>query len=303
MLGRTLPSGSDAISFHNTLFRVSELCWIKAVRLTPLEWGIKIASLVLAVVWVFAMKSAKGTAWNVEFLLALFPLVLAWNTAGSLRIGCSGDFEESYEERRGARSELFRGWIEALQRKEPDWLHLQSPHYDVLLNPHRLAWIRPCFQWHLYPLVVIGTFLVYLYLLGLNLPLNEVPVVDDFRILLFEEGAKSRIRLLSYLVVTVSALAFIASIKRSVEICGTGGVQDTFAVSAADQGRLVDAVLGKTAAPARPQPSPSGKANAKSNTSLEVKVSKPEPPSAEPSQAAAPTPEAAPPADRSTPPS
>lgn len=245
MLGRTLPSGSDAISFHNTLFRVSELCWIKAVRLSPLEIGVRIAALVLAIVWVFVMKSAKGTYFNIEFLLGLLPLVLAWSTSGSLRIGCSGDFEESYEERRGARGALFRGWIDTLRAKEPDWVHLQGPSYDVLLNPQRIAWIRPCYQWQVFPLIVIASFVGYLNLLKLHLP-KDMPVIDDFQILIFESGAGS-VRTLSYLIIVVAVLAFILSIKRSMEICGTGGVQDTFPMSSEDQSRLVDMIVGKMA--------------------------------------------------------
>lgn len=244
MLGKTLPSGSDAISFHNTLFRVSELCWIKAVRLSPLELGVRVAALVLGIAWIFAMKSAKGTFYNVEFLLGIFPIVLAWTTSGSLRLGCSGDFEESYEERRGTRGELFLGWIQTLRSKEPEWLHLQGGHYDILLNPGRIAWIRPCVSWQFYPLVVVGVFAGYLYLLGLHLDLRNTPVIEEFQILIFE-GSAGTVRFLSYLTILVALVALGASVKRSVEICGTGGVQDTFPISSQDQQRLVAVVIGQ----------------------------------------------------------
>lgn len=259
MLGRTLPSGSDAISFHNTLFRVSELCWIKAVRLSVPELVVRIGALVLAVAWVLVMKSAKGTPYNVEFLLALFPLVLAWSTSGSLRIGCSGDFEESYEERRGTRGDLFRGWIDTLRGKEPNWMHLQGPSYDILLNPDRIAWIRPCWQWQLYPLVVVAAFAGYLYLLGLNLAIGSYPVIDDYQILIFE-GSTGTVRLLSYLNIALGAVAFVLSFKRSVEICGTGGVQDTFPMTADDLNRLVDFVVGRTAPRSKAVPAAKGQA-------------------------------------------
>lgn len=262
MLGRTLPSGSDAISFHNTLFRVSELCWIKAVRLSPAEVAIRIISVLLAIGWVVTMADAKDTYANVEFLLGVLPLVLAWNTAGSLRIGCTGDFEESYEERRGMRGALFRGWIDALRAKEPGWLHLHGSSYDLLLNPSRIAWIRPCWQWQLFPLIVLASFIGYLYLLKFNLP-KDMPVVADFRILIFEQGS-GNVRLLSYLIIVVAVAAFLLSIKRSMEICGTGGVQDTFPMSLEDQNRLVDLIVGKTA-PARPK-------EAKQAQTMEVKV-------------------------------
>lgn len=268
MLGKTLPSGSDAISFHNTLFRVSELCWIKAVRLSPLELGVRIAAGLLAVAWVFAMKAAKGTYYNVEFLLGLFPLVLAWVTSPSLRIGCSGDFEESYEERRGTRSGVFVGWIETLRSKEPNWFHLQGGSYDVLLNLARVAWVRPCVQWQSYPLVVVAVFVGYLYLLGLSLDLGNTPVIEDFQILIFE-GSSGTVRFLSYLVILVALLAFGASLKRSVEVCGTGGVQDTFPISPQDQGRLFALLSGQTA----PEPVKS-EPRAGKVTTVEVPVAK-----------------------------
>ncbi len=273
MLGKTLPSGSDAISFHNTLFRVSELCWIKAVRLSPLELGIKIASFVLAVIWIFVMKSAKGTFYNVEFLLAIFPLVLAWTTAGSLRLGCSGDFEESYDQRRGSSGDLFRGWISTLHSKEPGWLHLKSSTYEALLNPGRIAWIRPCYQWQFYPLIVVAIFVGYLYLLGLNLDLGSTPVIEDFQILIFE-GSAGTVRFLSYLTIILALLALGASVKRSVEICGTGGVQDTFPVTPEDQQRLLAAMVGQTvSASASVVRTPSPKAQ-----TMEIKVAPAEAP-------------------------
>lgn len=272
MLGKTLPSGSDAISFHNTLFRVSELCWIKAVRLSPLELGIKIASLAIAIIWIFAMKSAKGTFYNVEFLLAIFPLVLAWTTAGSLRLGCSGDFEESYDQRRGNSGELFRGWIQTLRSKEPGWLHLQSSTYEALLNPSRIAWIRPCYQWQFYPLVVVGVFVGYLYLLGLNLDLGSTPVIEDFQILIFE-GSAGTVRFLSYLTIILALLALGVSVKRSVEICGTGGVQDTFPVTPEDQQRLLSAMVGNTVSSSVTSRAPNPRAQ-----TMEIKVAPAEAP-------------------------
>ncbi len=288
MLGRSLPSGSDAISFHNTLFRVSELCWIKAVKLSPVELAVKIAALVLAVIWVFAMKAAKGTYYNIEFLLGLFPLALAWSTSGSLRIGCTGDFEESYEERRGFRGDLFRGWIDALRAKRPEWLHLSSDNHDILLNPDRIAWVRPCYQWQVFPLVVAIAYAGYLYLLGLNLQLKDMPVIDDFQILIFE-GSTGTVNLLSYLTILTALVAFGLSIKRSMEICGTGGVQDIFPMSAEEQGRLVDLIAGKTTAASSARPV---KAAAQS---MEVKIA----PSAAP--ATPPTPAASTPTSTSTP--
>lgn len=281
MLGRSFPSGSDAISFHNTLFRVSELCWIKAVRLSIPELVVRIAAAISAVAWVFVMKGAKQDFYNLECLLGIFPLVLAWNIAGSLKIGCSGDFEESYEERRGARSNLFRGWIDTLKMKEPDWVHLQGSSYDLLLNPHRIAWIRPCYQWQIFPLIVAAVFTGYYYVLSLNLQIPSLPVIDDFMVLSFR-GSTGTLKFLIFVIISLALVAFGVSIKRSVEICGTGGVQDTFPMTAADQGRLVEMVVGRsvsrvtTAASQKPVGSSSTK-GAKAN-SMEVAIAPSTPP-------------------------
>lgn len=245
MLGRNLPQGSEAISFHNTLFRVSELCWVKAVRLSIPEWIVRGLALVLAVAWVVVMKNAKGSYTNVEFLLAGFPLLLAWSMSGSLKIGCSGDFEEAYDSRRGILASPFMGWIETLRKKEPDWLHLKSGNYDLLLNPNRVAWIRPCVQWSLYPLVVVAAFVGYLFLVDQNVGagFENFPVIEDFQILIFANGVGS-VRTLSYLIMGVALAAFALSVKRSVEICGTGGVQDVFPLTSADQQTVLGILAG-----------------------------------------------------------
>ena len=243
MLGPNLPQGSESIAFHNTLFRISELCWIKAVRLTVPEIVVRVLSLVLAIAWFFAMERAKGSYVNLEFLLAIFPIILAWNTAGSLKIGCSGDFEETYEGRRGMQGSLFRNWIEGIGKREPGWLHLHSSSYDLLLNPHRVAWVRPCFQWKLFPLFVVAVFGAYLFLIGLGLNFESYPVLDEFQILIFDERPGTII-ILSYLMILTALVAFGLSIKRSVEICGTGGVQDVFPLNSQDQKSVLGILAG-----------------------------------------------------------
>lgn len=244
MLGR-LPTGSDAIAFRNTLFRVSELCWIKAIRLSIPEHIVRILAVVLAVTWVTSMEAAKGTYYNVEFLIAGFPLVLAWSMSSSLKIGCSGDFEETYEQRHGMRSSLFRGWIEALKAREPGWVYLKGSSYDLLFNPNRMAWIRPTIQWQLFPLIVTAVYGAYLYVLQTNVEIPVFPVLSDFEVLTFNGGKDTLINL-CYAIIGTSMTGFLLSIKRGVEICGTGGVQDTFPMSGADQRRLLELMAGAT---------------------------------------------------------
>lgn len=248
MLARSLPQGPEAISFQNTLFRVSELCWVKAVRLSVPDMVLKVASLLAALVWVLVMKSAKGSFLNVEFLLAGFPLLMAWPLFGSYKIGCTGDFEEAYDARGGFSSQLFRNWIETLRKREPGWLHLKGSSYDVLFNPNRIAWVRPCFQWSLYPLIVAVSFIGYLFLMGKGINLEGMPVFDDFQVLLFPGGAGS-VRMMCYLVIILALANFGFSFKRSVEVCGAGGVQDVFAVTATDQESILKLLAGGTVAP------------------------------------------------------
>ena len=286
MLAR-LPKGSEAITYQNTLFRISELCWIKAVRLPIPVVVLRVIALALAIGWVVSMQKAKGTYYNVEFLLAVFPLMLAWSTAGSLKIGCSGDFEEAYESRRGIQTSLFRGWIDALRQKEPDWLHLKSSDYDLLLNPHRVAWIRPCFQWRLFPLVVAAIFYGYIKLIGLDFDFGDMPVISDFHILTFNSSGS--IITLSYVVIVVSLLLFGFSIRRSVEVCGTGGVQDVFPLTAEDQAAVLGILAGTAAAPSK---KPAAKPAAATKKQIEVAKdapSKPAPsaPAPKPAPAAA----------------
>jgi hypothetical protein len=244
MLGSSLPQGSEAISYRNTLFRISELCWIKAVRLSIPEIVVRVLALLVGIGWFFSMESAKQTYVNIEFLLAGFPLVLAWTTAGSLKIGCTGDFEETYEGRSGLQSSLFRSWIEGVRKREPDWLHLKSKNYDLLLNPHRVAWVRPCWQWKFYPLFVIAVFVGYLTVIRAQvIDFEKLPILDQFVILVFPGGEGTIINL-SYFIILIALAAFAVSIKRSVEICGTGGVQDVFQLSADDQKAVLGILAG-----------------------------------------------------------
>jgi len=279
MLGRNLPQGSEAITYNNTLFRVSELCWIKALRLSIPEWIVRILALLLGIAWIYFMNKAKGTPWNVEFLLAGFPLILAWSTSGSLKIGCSGDFEEAYEGRRGLLPSVFRGWIDTLRKKEPGWLHLKSSNYDLLLNPHRVAWVRPCFQWKFYPLVVAVMFYLYVKVLEQGYNFESYPGLDDFQVLIFAHGSGTIVNL-SWVIIVTSLVAFALSIKRSVEICGTGGVQDVFPLTAEDQKSVLGILAGSQTstrrtpqkeAKAKREDKPAGK---EKKTSLEVTAHK-----------------------------
>lgn len=243
MLGTSLPNGSEAIPFHNTLFRTSELCWLKAVKLSVPELVVKVVSFLLGLAWVWAMHGSKGGFLNIEFLLAFFPIGLGWTTTRSLKLGCTGDFETSYEGRNGSSFTLFQSWIDTVSKKESSWLSYKSKDYEVLINPEKVAWVRPCFQWKIFPLFVAAVFIAYLKLVAMNLGLDTYPVIEDFRILIFETGLGT-VKFLSYLIILTSLVAFGLSIKRSVEVCGTGGVQDVFPTNASEQSRILNRIVG-----------------------------------------------------------
>ena len=240
MLGSTLPTGTEAITFQNTLFRVSELCWVKAVSLSIPELVVRVLAGVLAVAWAMSMASAKSTGWyNVEWLLACLPLVMVWTVRGSLKVGSTGDFEDSYDDRWGLQTSVFKNWIGTLKKNNPDWFHLTNRSSEVLINPNRVAWVRPCYQFAIYPLIVAGSFMAYLYLIGLEIVVGKYPVIEDFQILAFEGGTGS-LNMVGYAIVAVSLLAFVLSIKKSVEIRAAGGIQDVFAITSAEQARLLN---------------------------------------------------------------
>lgn len=258
MLGSSLPTGTEAITFHNTLFRVSELCWVKAVRLSIPEMIVRALAGLLAVAWAFAMASAKSTGWyNVEWLLACLPLVMVWTIRGSLKVGSTGDFEDSYDNRWGLQTSVFQNWIGTLKKNNPNWLHLSGKSSDILVNPQRVAWVRPCYQFAVYPLIVAASFIAYLYLIGLEIAVGKYPVIEDFQILAFE-GGTGTLHTVGYAIVAVSTLAFVLSIKRSVEIRAAGGIQDVFALTAAEQERLLTSIAqgGGVSSPVKKNGSP-----------------------------------------------
>ena len=84
---------------------------------------------------------------------------------------------------------------------------------------------------------------------------EKLPVLDQFVILVFPGGEGTIINL-SYFIILISIVAFAVSIKRSVEICGTGGVQDVFQLSADDQSAVLGILAGseiKRSAPVKPE--------------------------------------------------
>lgn len=280
MFGNKLKSGPDALSFGNTLFRISEISWIKAQGLTLPEKIVKGVLLVLGLAFIWAMQVAKGTYFNIEWLLAALPLHLCYLISSDLRLASTGDIEESYEERVGRSRSLFNDWVENLAKRNPDWIHLKNQDYAYLINPGRIAWVRSKVQISFYPVVVAAIFYAYHFVIGLDLDFESTPIVSDLRMLTFEAGQTGLLVTMCYLVVVASLAAFAVSIKRSLELCAPGGVFDTLRVTSEDEAKVLLAISGtqaaaekmlKTPAPPAKKPAPAPKAEPKPEPKAETK--------------------------------
>ncbi|MBI3927124.1 MAG: hypothetical protein HY319_16430 [Armatimonadetes bacterium] len=247
-----MQSGPEALAFRDTLFRISEIAWLKAARLTRGEKIARGVLVVLGLVFVWAVANAKGSYVNVECLLALFPLHAAILMRGQTRLASTGDFEESYDDRGDGRDDVFRSWIVAIKENNPDYLAVQSDDYHYLLNPARLAWARPTWETRYYPVFLAILFAAYAWVLRQGYDVTRTPILSDVRFLYFEPGGLGLLSVVCWLLVAVSVFAFVVSFKRSIEVTAAGGVHDTFWLNAKDQQMMLDIVSGRRRAAEQP---------------------------------------------------
>ena len=273
MIGFGQKSGPEAISFGNTLYRISEISWIKAAGTSIPE---KVAKGLLwfgAALFIYTLAQVKGTYLNLESLLALLPLHLGYLIKGDLRLACTGDFEESYEDRVGRSGKLFREWIDGLAKRQTQWLRLNDGDYEYLLNPERLAWARPRINWSIYPVVVAALLYAYMTLLKTGWAPEAYPFLTDLLFLEFPGGERSSLYWQLYLMIIAAVGAFGLSFKRSVEFCAPGGVQDMMWMTAADQALVLDVVSGRRK-PGSKSASQAAKTSAKAAASSPPKEAK-----------------------------
>ncbi len=248
-----MRSGPKALIYRGAMFRISELAWVKVAPLSPLRWGIRIALGVLGIAFAWAVASSKGSWFNLEGVLGLLALHVAWVMHGDVRLASTGDLEDSYDERGGSGDKAtFLNWVSALNATDNE-VKLGHPagSYFHWINLSRIAWARSSPMVSAYGLLLIPVFLGYNWLVGQNFQLKLPPVLDELHILTFE-GGTGMIGLLCWLLALAGLAACLSSIRRAVEIRACGGLTDRLPMTADDQKVLFDALAGNRAAPETP---------------------------------------------------
>ncbi len=249
-----LRSGPRGVVFRGNLFCVSEISWLKSLRLTPLQWGMKVVLLVLGLVFMHAVAKAKGTYYNLECLLGLLPIHAAWLIQGENRLGSTGDFEDSYEERGNAPERVVRQWIEVLSTKYRGWLLLARNNYQYLINTERVAWARISWGVDYYPLVLAGVYWGYAWVINKGYDVSGTPVISDLNLLIYSSEGLGYLTTASYLVVGGLLCAFIMSFWYGVELTAPGGAHDTLKLCREDVARLLWGLAGYESGKSAPDP-------------------------------------------------
>ena len=260
MRGRkgNMRSGPKAIHYQGTLFRVSELVWVKVQPLPIWRLGLKVALMILGVLFYVAVGTAKGSYWNIEGILGFLALHIGYSMRGDVRLATSGDLTESYDGR-GAEGDkrTFGQWVQALGDGPDECkLGLQNGPYQTWFNLQRIAWARHSFTFDFYGLAAIPVYMGYKWLIARNLHLALSPLLRDLNLLQFEGGDISNVSFCCLAIAVVGGLTALTSIQRVVEVRACGGLSDTFSLSSFDRVKFFEklAGLGEGAAPASADP-------------------------------------------------
>lgn len=245
-----MRSGPKAILYQSTLFRTSELVWVKVAPLAPwrelIRWGLVAAGFAFYLI----VASAKGTYYNLEGFLGLLAWHVGYYIQSEVRLASSGDLQESYESRGGGGSvRTFRQWVTALSEGD-DECKLQTNRYQHWFNLDRIAWAGPCWLVEWYPLILIPVFLVYRYLITLQLPFHN-QILDEIHFLSFE-ASTGFVNFLCLLIAFLGFAGWATSIHPGVQVRASGGLEDRVALSSGDRDHFLDrlAGLGEAARPA-----------------------------------------------------
>lgn len=239
-----MRSGPKAILYQSTLFRTSELAWVKVAPLSiPREiirWGLIACGLAFFI----TVASAKDSYKNLEGLLGL----LAWHVGYWLqpdnRLASSGDLQESYEGRGGSGApKTFRQWIGALS-EGPNECKLRSPRYEYWFNLDRISWASPCLIADFYPLVLLPVFLGYRWLIAQGFDVaSYADILQDISLLRFEHSTDF-VSFLCLLISLLGVAAWITSFSYGTVVRASGGLTDRFSMSAVDRTRFFDRLAG-----------------------------------------------------------
>lgn len=248
-----MRSGPKAILYQSTLFRTSELVWVKVAPLAPWRELIRWSLVAAGFAFFLIVAEAKTSYWNVEGFLGLLAWHVGYYIQSEVRLASTGDLQESYESRGGGGStKTFRQWVSALSEGQNE-CKLKSSRYDHWFNLERIAWAGPCWLVEWYPLVLIPVFLCYRWLITLELPFHN-QILDEVHFLTFESST-GFVNFLCLLIAFLGLAGWATSISPGVNVRACGGLEDQVAMSGADRDLFLNRLAGLGDAPvARPQP-------------------------------------------------
>lgn len=238
-----MRSGPKAIVYQNTLFRISELAWIKVAPLPPWRQAIRWSLILGGIAFFFVVANAKGSYLNLEGLLGLLAWHVGYYLSPQVRLGSCGDVPESYEARGGGgSSKVFSQWVEALN-SDPDEHKVVHPTYQYWLNLRRIAWVAPCWLVEWYSLVLIPVFLFYRWVLLQNFDLGNVQILSDIHFLSFE-NSHSFVFFLCWCLAFLGLAAFLTSVHPGVEVRASGGLSERFPIATQARHELYAKISG-----------------------------------------------------------
>ncbi len=240
---------AQAIKIGDTLLRIREIAWIKVRRLSALElttlWFLVGSGVLFAglVAW------AKGSLWNLESLLGFLPIRFGLALRGEYRVASTGDTDETYEDRE-ARAHLAEV-ARTLVGEVPGVLEYRSPgkDYHYILQPEKLAWVRPWSSLDFSPLVLTLVFGIYWLVAPRPVDVGSIPILQDLRLLQFPAHGTAPALLATALVLAGSLLAVVASVKRGVVVATVGGLQDNLPLRREHRLRLYQELMGSALEP------------------------------------------------------
>lgn len=245
--------GPQAIRLGNTLYRTSEISWLKVQRLTMWEMLANGLMILSGIIFILAMNAAKGTFLSLEALLGLLPICLGLSVHGDARLASTGDTQDSYFDR-GLGMDVN---IKELARSVRDSCNMMEftgtgNAYYYLVNPDRVAWVSSWFTINAWPIVMAAVFVAYAWMLphGWHLPNLSTGFLKSLHILDYASGTLQGLVGASFFCALAGVLSLAASIKQGIVIGAIGGVADTLHMFSADRQRLFDSVSGGRAEPA-----------------------------------------------------
>ncbi|MHB2020933.1 MAG: hypothetical protein ACYCW6_28685 [Candidatus Xenobia bacterium] len=245
--------GPQAIRLGNTLYRTSEISWLKVQRLTMWEMLANGLMILSGIIFILAMNAAKGTFMSLEALLGLLPICLGLSVHGDARLASTGDTQDSYFDR-GLGMDVNIKELARSVRDSGNMMEFTGDRnaYYYLINPNRVAWVSSWFTINAWPLVMAALFVAYAWMLPHNwhVPSLNTSFLKSLHLLDYAPGTLQGLIGASFFCALAGVLSLAASIKQGIVIGAIGGVADTLHMWAADRQRLFETVSGSQPAPA-----------------------------------------------------